>query len=165
MLGCGAERRNLLAARIGELESYSESLERELTELKEKRLSEERSYCNAKDGSPSREPVAVGPASDGPLRRGALEGAPSRLPVLHLSPEGTATAAPSKSATLAQVVPAAGDADRSSGEEPSAPHDSSTSTVDSEDSRPVLHVHGTQEGRVYHRALTALEREDVTSSP
>ncbi len=159
--GCGASQQRPRELRIQELERQNQELEAQLTLLQERALAKERSYCKS-EGNTRAHSTDISPADElqgstsnktelsartpSPRARGG--GAPTNLPIVRLSPDG---ASPSYSS--------------SPSEEPHSeivsppPSGSAGSELSS---RPVLKVHGSNEGRVLHRALSSTESEETS---
>lgn len=158
-LGCGGSAKNQHLGRIADLESYTLKLESQLTALKEQALERERSHCKtsgsklAELGTPAAEPATeLAPANLQAKVQPRASGAPADLPVVHLTPGGPTT----KSRETAEPT------------EPTpegAEHQAGAREDDADDAtRPVLKIHGSQDGKVYHRPVTAADRQN-TSSP
>lgn len=157
-LGCGAATQKQHLGRIAELESYTLKLESQLTALKEQALERERSHCKssgsklAELGTPVAESATELAPSNLQAKVQPRSGAPADLPVVHLTPGGP----PTKSRETAELT------------EPTVQgaEDQAESREDEADdaTRPVLKIHGSQDGKVYHRPVTAADRQN-TSSP
>jgi hypothetical protein len=154
---CAGLAQSQKLARISELEVQNEELERQLMLLKESNLSEERSHCNSGapgESSPkSAEATVLAAVVAAPER----EGAPRDLPVVRLSPGTHGSQVQSggdESVVTAQLEVEAVEADSA---KTGAPNTSPTET------RTVLKVHGSAEGRVYDRALTAADTQSSSA--
>ena len=164
VLACGGAAGTPQSARIADLESYTAQLESQLTVLKERSLEQERSHCKtggtktiaAEAEVTSETEAAVAPEAESvedpapvqaKMQPKATGGAPADLPVVHLTPGGPTTAA--RSAVLAD------EQDEEKAE---------SQKGDAEDNtRPVLKIHESQDGQVYHRPLTNADRQKTPS--
>lgn len=144
LAGCGSSTIKQQAARIVELETYSQDLESRLTALKEKQLGEDRELCS---GRPAEPPPPPAPEVSARTNTSV----PADLPVVHLSPSGVTTSTSGESA------------DESDPSDATAAQHAAGLPAGHETTRPVVKVHGSQEGQVYQRTLSAAERETAPS--
>lgn len=159
---CGGAASTQQSARIADLESYTLQLESQLTVLKERSLEQERSHCKTSGvrtatgvkANSEAEPAfaaETGSGTDPPIQaktESKASGAPADLPVVHLAPGGPTAAMRENSAAFA---------DEQEDTEQSQKGDAEDST------RPVLKIHGSQDGQVYHRPLTNADRQQTPS--
>lgn len=156
--GCSADLQGRQAARIVELERYSQELEAKVTALKEASLKgAARSACApsspTQGGDPTTsgaQPTVAAPgkgASEHP-RAGSTTAAPSNLPVVRLSPAHP----------FATAEEDAHPQDADSAED-AAELLSDAEVASSDQTRPVLKLHGGQEGKVIMRTVTAAEKD------
>jgi len=157
--GCSADLQGRQSARILELERYNQELEAKVTALKEASLKgAARDACapaspaQANDSTRSAAQKPADPAQDRPhsepSRASSTTAAPSNLPVVRLSP--------------AHPFATADEDSHPSGAEPAADAAEPVSEVEvasSDQTRPVLKLHGAQEGKVIMRTLTAAEKD------
>jgi hypothetical protein len=145
MPACSADLQARQAARIVELDNYTQALEAMVTLLKVASL------------KPSQPEQATGPAAQasaphnanaGALRDPSPSSAPADLPVVRLSP--------SRPSAFAQDEP---DSDEVEPALDSTGPASEARATSADQTRPVLKLHGAQEGKVYMRALTATEKD------
>ncbi len=160
-IGCSGNPHAAHTARIAELENLNQDLEAKLTELREQRLVEQREHCTVSSPrsaqATTRSPGAGDEGAQARLpisteQRNQPTQPPPDLPVVRLSPHGSVVAAAALEPDLPDVQDDSSTdlLDATSGSEPA-------------DARPVLKVHGSTEGRVYHRALSAAEKKSSPS--
>lgn len=160
--GCASDLQGRQAARIVELESYTQELEAKVTMLKEASLkATARTACLSSPGDASKHDARTEQANSEAAKASARDkasaeqsrnpsptSAPADLPVVRLSP--------------ARPFASAQDADRSDEAGPAldpVAASSDSPAASSDQARPVLKLHGAQEGKVYMRTLTAAEKD------
>lgn len=160
--GCSADLGSRRATRIQELERYTSELEAKLTALEEQSLRRSHAACPA--SAVRRGDVEAASQALQPSRKGKSEvtqrgTAPDTLPVVRLSPTQPQGAVP-----VDEADPEAPATSGANGDQTNTELLVEASHVGTQErTRPVLKVHGAQEGHVYHRTLTAADKEPGAS--